>query len=137
MRRKSIWAAVIFPAVVLTVLGIAAWFFIARPAVRFDGDRITGTDPASFYLRFDVLNTEDAESLFLREEDTLRVSWLIESGSVDILIGMKGEAPLYQANGRGNGDAADFDLIVPQTGDYTVAVTGRNARGWIRFSETQ
>ena len=137
MRIKSIWAAVIVPAIVLVVLGIAAWFFIARPAVRFDGERITGTDPASYSLRFNVLNTEDTEILSLREEDALSVSWLIESGSVDVLIGMKGEAPIYQANGRGNGDAAAFDLTVPKTGEYTVAVTGWNARGWISFSEAQ
>ena len=137
MRKNPIWAAVIIPVIVLVVLVIAAWFFIARPAVRFDGNRVTGTDPASFYLRFNVLNTEDTEILTLREGDALRVSWLIESGSVDILIGMKGEAPHYQAKGRGNGDAASFDLTVPQTGEYTITVTGRNARGWISFSEEQ
>ncbi len=111
------------------------FFFIGRPTVKFDGDRVCSTDPASFYLRFSVMNTEDAQTLSLQEGDTLAVSWLIESGSVNVLISMEGESPLYQANGRGNGDAAAFNLTVPKAGDYTVTVTGKNAKGWMKFEE--
>ncbi len=130
MLKKAICAAL-----GLLVLGVAAYFFIVRPTAKFDGDRVCSTDPASFYLRFSVLNTEDAQTMSFQEGDTLSVSWLIKSGSVDVLIGMAGEAPLYQANGRGNGDEAAFELTVPKTGDYTVTITGRNAKGWLRFEE--
>ena len=130
MLKKAICAAL-----VLLVLGAAAYFFIGRPTVKFDGDRISSTDPVSFYLRFSVMNTEEAQTLTFQEGDTLAVSWLVESGSVDVLIAMAGEAPLYQANGRRNGDEAAFDLTIPKTGDYTVTVTGHNAKGWLRFEE--
>ena len=125
----------VFAALVLLALGFAAYFFIGRPTIKFDGDRVCSADPASFSLCFNVMNTEDAQTLSLREGDTLAVSWLIESGSVDVLIAMKDEAPLYQANGRGNGDEAAFDLIIPKSGDYTITVTARNAKGWLRFEE--
>lgn len=130
MLKKAICAAL-----VLLVLGVAAYFFIGRPTVQFDGDRVCSADPASFYLRFNVLNTTDSQSMTFQEGDTLHVSWLIESGSVNVLIAMDGETPIYQANGRGKGDEASFDLTVPQTGDYTVTVAGKNAKGWMRFEE--
>ena len=128
MLKKAICAVL-----VLLVLGIAAYFFIARPNVKFDGDRVCSTDPVSFYLRFSVMNKADAQTLSLQEGDTLAVSWLIESGSVDVLIAMEGEPPLYQANGRGKGDEAAFDLTIPKTGDYAITVSGKNAKGWLRF----
>ena len=109
MRKKAIWTA----ALLLIVLGVAAYIFYRQSSVRFDGDRIVSADPASFSLRFNVLNTADSQTLTFREGDTLRVSWLIESGSVDLVIAMEGETPLYQANGRGKGDEAAFDNPVP------------------------
>lgn len=60
MRTISWKEAVIVPAIVLVVLGIAAWFLIENPAVKFDGDRVVSTNPASFFLRFNTMNTEDA-----------------------------------------------------------------------------
>ena len=130
MLKKAICAALI-----LLLLGVAAYFFIGRPTVQFDGDRVCSADPASFYLRFSTMNTEDAQTMTFQEGDTLAVSWRIESGSVDVLIAMEGEAPLYQANGRGKDDEAAFELTIPKTGDYTITVTGKNARGWLRFEE--
>ena len=130
MLKKAICAVP-----VLLVLGVAAYFFLGQPTVKFDGDRVGSIDPASFYLRFSVMNTEEVQTLTLQEGDTLAVSWLIESGSVDVLIAMKDETPLYQANGRGNGDEAAFDLTVPKSGDYTVTVTGKNAKGWLKFEQ--
>lgn len=129
MRKNIIWAVV-----VLAVLGIAAWFYIGQPSVKFDGERTVSAAPASFSLRFNVLNAADSQTLAFQEGDTLHVSWLIESGGVDLVIGMEGETPLYQANGRGKGDEAAFDLTIPKSGDYTVTVTGKNAKGWLKFT---
>lgn len=131
MRKKAIWAVLVL---VLVVLGTAAWFLYKQPAVKFNGERTVSAAPASFSLRFNVLNTEEAQTLSLRAGDNLSVSWLIESGSVDILISMAGEEPIYQANGRGKGDEAAFDLTIPKSGDYTITVTGKNAKGWLSFT---
>ena len=106
-----------------------------RQAVRFDGDRVRSSDPERFCLRFEAMDQEDSEILSLQEGDALRVSWQIERGSVDIRIAMEGEAPVYQANDRGKGDAADFDLTIPRSGDYTVTVSARKAKGWVEFKQ--
>ncbi len=137
MLKKTWKEAVIVPAIVLAVLGIAAWFFIAHTGVKFDGERTVSAAPARFSLRFNVLNAAESQTLAFREGDTLAVSWLIESGSVDVLIAMAGEEPLYQANGRGNGDAAAFDLTIPKSGGYTITVTGKNAKGWLNFTQAR
>ena len=129
MLKKLICAAL-----VLVLLGAAAYFFIGRPTVQFDGDRAVSSSPPSFYLRFNVMNKADAQTLSLQEGDSLTVSWLIESGSVDVLIAMEGETPLYQANGRGKGDEAAFELTIPKAGDYAVSVSGKNAKGWLWFT---
>lgn len=134
MRKKAIWAVLVL---VLVVLGTAAWFLYKQPAVKFNGERTVSAAPASFSLRFNVLNTAESQPLAFQEGDTLSISWLIESGSVDILISMAGEEPIYQANGRGNGDAAAFDLTIPKSGDYTITVTGKNAKGWLSFTQAQ
>ena len=131
--RKKILCAIL----VLAVLGAAVWFFIGRPSVQFDGERTVSAAPASFSLRFNVLNTTDSQTMTFKEGDALHVSWLIESGSMDLVIAMEGETPLYQANGRGKGDEAAFDLTIPKSGDYTFTVTGKNAKGWLKFTTAE
>ena len=129
MLKKRTWAKVL-----IIFLFVAAYFIFY--AVKFDGERIVSTAPVShFYLQFNVLNTTDSQNMTFQEGDAMHVSWQIDGGSVDVLIAMQGEEPLYRANGRGNGDAAEFDLTIPKTGDYTVTVTGKNAKGWVRFEE--
>ena len=130
MLKKAVCAAL-----VLLALGFAAYFFMGRPNENFSGDRVVSAGPARFYLSFRAMNTEDAETLTLQEGDALHVSWQIDDGRVDVLIAMQGEEPLYQANGRGNGDAAAFDLTIPKSGAYTISVTGKNAKGWLNFEE--
>ncbi|MBQ6256588.1 MAG: hypothetical protein IJJ60_08390 [Clostridia bacterium] len=134
MRKKILWAVLVL---VLVVLGTAAWFLYKQPAVKFNGERTVSAAPASFSLRFSVLNTAEVQTLAFKEGDALHVSWLIESGSVDILISMAGEKPIYQANGQGKGDEAAFDLPIPKSGDYIISVTGKSARGWMKCTEAE
>ena len=130
MRKKKIAGT----AMLLLLLCAAGYFVFSRHAAKFSGDRVVSADPPRFYLRFDSMNAEDSETLTLPEGSVLRVSWQIESGSVDLLISMAGEAPLYRANGRGKGDSADFELTIPRSGDYTVSVSARKAKGQTEFA---
>ena len=116
-------------ALLIVVLALVFW----PQDVQFDGDRVRNRNPERFWLRFDAMNTEDAETLPLAAGDTLRVSWQIDGGSVELVIARAGEKPIYQANGRGKGDAASFDLTIPVSGDYTISIAARNARGWMEF----
>ena len=130
MQKKAIGLCALGIVILVSVVLI----LVLQPKAVFDGDRIGSADPPSFSLRFNIMNKKDAQTLPLRAGNALRVSWEIDSGSVDVLIAMEGEAPLYQANNRGKGDEAAFDLTIPKTGDYTVSVSGKSAKGWLRFT---
>ena len=127
MKKKVL----LWTALAVAVLGVAAFSLFPRHSVKFDGDRVKTAE--RFSLRFDIMNTDDAETLSLREGDGLRAAWNIESGSVDILIGAAGAEPLYRADGRGKGDAANFELTVPSAGEYVISVSAREAKGWMEF----
>jgi hypothetical protein len=131
MKKKII---LLFAAIALiAVAGIL--IFTRQPETRFDGDRIS--DPDRFALQFERMNRTDSETLSLAEGDALRVSWQIESGQIDVTIGMEGEEALYRANDRAAGDEADFCVEIPQTGSYTITVTARDAKGRIEFLKTK
>ena len=130
MNKKII---LLFAVIVLAaVAGIL--IFTRQPETRFDGDRIS--DPEHFALRFDRMNTADSEIMALEEGNALHVSWQIESGHVDIAIGMEGEEAVYRADDRPAGDKADFYVEISQTGSYTITVSAREAKGQIEFMKT-
>ena len=127
MRKKIIWLAVI--VALITVAGLL--IFTHQPETQFDGERIS--NPGHFALRFDWMNTVQSETMALEEGDALHVFWQIESGHVDIAIGMKGEEAVYRADDRPAGDKADFVVEIPQTGSYTITVSAREAKGQVEF----
>lgn len=131
MKKKTIFVA----AVILVILAAGVWFFLPRHKTLFDGDRIS--DLGRFALQFERMNKTDSQTMALAEGDALRVSWQIESGQLDIVIGMEGEEAVYRANGRTAGDEADFCVEIPKTGSYTITVTAREAKGRIEFLKTK
>lgn len=121
---------------VIAVIAVAGILLFARqPETRFDGDRISG--PGRFALQFERMNRTDSETMALEKGDVLRVSWRIESGQMDIVIGMEGEKAVYRANGRPAGDEAEFEVEIPQTGAYAITVTAREAKGRIDILKTK
>lgn len=131
MKKKTILTA----AALIVILSACVLFFVFQNKTRFEGERIS--NPDSFSLRFDSMNGADSETMALQAGDTLHVSWKIESGSVNIVIGQKNEEPVYQANDRAAGDEADFSVEIPKTGDYTITVNARQAKGRIDFVNTK
>ena len=131
MKKKII---LLFAVIALiAVAGILV--FTRQSETRFDGDRIS--DPGCFALQFERMNMTDSETISLTEGDALHVSWQIESGRIDVSIGMEGEEAIYQANDRSAGDEADFYVEIPQTGAYIIALTAREAKGRIGFLKTK
>ncbi|MBQ7455475.1 MAG: hypothetical protein IJS53_03430 [Clostridia bacterium] len=122
-------------AAAAAALALAAFLLLTRQGVEFSGDRIANED--RFLLRFDVLNTRESGTLTLEAGAELRVSWEITGGSVDVAVGRAGEEPIYQAMNRGKGDGADFTLTIPESGEYTLSVSGKNAKGQIEFKKAQ
>ena len=131
MKKKI----VLFLAAITLVVAALILIFTQQPETLFDGARIS--DQGRFALQFDRMNRTDSETLSLAEGDALRVSWQIESGQIDVTIGMEDEEALYRANDRAAGDEADFCVEIPQTGSYTITVTARDAKGRIEFLKTK
>ena len=129
MRKKIILLATV--VALIAVAGLLV--FTRQPETRFDGERIS--NPGHFALRFDRMNGTDSETMALQEGDAIHVSWQIESGRVDMSIGMEGEEAIYRADDRPAGDQADFDVEIPQTGSYTITVFAREAKGKVEFSK--
>ncbi len=132
MQKKKI---ILLFAVIALIAVAGILIFTRQSAAQFDGERIS--DPGRFALRFERMNKTDSETMFLAEGDALRVSWQIENGQMDVVIGMKGEEAVYRANDRPAGDEADFCVEIPQTGSYTITVTAREAKGRIEFLKTK
>ena len=127
MKKKIVLLLAVIALIAVALILI----FTRQPEVRFDGNRIS--DPGRFALQFERMNRTDSETMSLAENDELHVSWQIESGQIDVVIGMKGRETIYQANNRPAGDEADFFVKIPQTGVYTITLTAREARGRIEF----
>ena len=127
MRKKIVLLATIVALIAFAVILI----FTRQPETRFDGERISNS--GHFALSFDWMNAVDSETMALEEGDALHVSWKIESGRVDIAIGIEGEEAIYRADDRPAGDKADFYVEIPQTGSYTITVSAREAKGQIEF----
>lgn len=130
MQKKILLLCIL--GALIAISGIM--IFTHQPETRFDGERIS--NPGRYTLRFDRMNMTDSETMALAEGDALHVSWQIESGHVDIVIGMEGKDAVYRADDRPAGDKADFDVEIPKTGSYTITVSAREAKGQIEFMKT-
>jgi hypothetical protein len=120
-------------AIVLMI--IIGHCYVIHNQVRFDGDRVCSKNPDRFYLNFNLMNTDDSETMMLNEGEILHVSWQIDGGKADVMIGMADEAPIYRADNCGKGENADFELIIPKTGEYTTSISAHRAKGWLEVKE--
>ncbi|MDO4614656.1 MAG: hypothetical protein Q4B15_03410 [Lachnospiraceae bacterium] len=126
--RKKI---ILLTVLIVVILASGILTLTMRQDSKFDGERIS--DPGHFALRFDRMNMTDSEIVVLQEGDVLHVSWQIEKGNVDIVIGQENENPVYKANDRVAGDEADFYVEISKSGYYTITVSVREAKGIIDF----
>ena len=94
----------------------------------FDGSRVS--DTSGFWMEYSILNREESAGLNLTEGDRLQVSLSHTEGTVDVTVGMEGQAPIYRGNGQQN---ADFVLEIAETGNYHISVSGHRAKGNIAF----
>ncbi|WP_026670041.1 hypothetical protein [Butyrivibrio sp. AE3006] len=131
MKKKGF--LIVSTAIVLMIIVLNC--YIMQNQVRFDGDRVCSKNPNRFYLNFNMMNTDDSETMVLNEGETLHVSWQIDGGKADVMIAMADEAPIYRADNCGKGENADFDLTIPKTGEYTTSISAYRAKGWLEVKE--
>ena len=110
----------------------AAMIFLltgCRTGSVFDGSRVS--DASGFRMEYSILNREESAGLNLTEGDRLQVSLSHTEGTVDVTVGMGGQALIYRGNGQQN---ADFVLEIAETGSYHIFVSGHQAKGNISFT---
>lgn len=95
----------------------------------FEGSKTS--DEAGVRLEYSLLNKEESAELQLTEGEQIRVCLSHTFGSVDVIVGMNGEQPIYKGTEQEN---ADFVLTIPKTGRYHISVTGHRAKGGISFT---
>lgn len=87
---------------------------------------------SNFYsLGLEILNTTLTETYSLEKGDSILVSMVQIEGDLSIRIGMKGKKPVYEGNGQ---DMGDFTVNIQETGEYEIAVTGKQAQGSLSFT---
>lgn len=90
----------------------------------FDGSRVINEGGLS--MSYTLFDRQEQAVLHLEEGDTLQVQLAHTGGTIDLLVGLEGQAPIYQGTGLDN---ASFTLNIHQTGDYTITATGHKAKG--------
>ena len=94
----------------------------------FDGSRTA--DENSFRMNYATLNREDSADLNLAAGEQLHIEYTHTQGTVDIIVGIDGQTPLYRGNDQKNGEML---LPISEAGTYHISVTGHKARGSIAF----
>lgn len=95
----------------------------------FDGSRTT--NEAGFQMEYSVLNREETAEIELSEGERLQVQLAHDKGNVDVTIGQKDKEPIYRGTKQEN---AGFILTIPESGAYSVTVTGHQAKGRVSFT---
>ena len=98
--------------------------FSACNFTKFDGSR-TGNE-SQLIMQYDVLNMTDSQKLKLAAGDILRFDVVSQSGSVDIQLQKGEEDPIYEGTDI---PTSAFQVVIQDDGTYTVAVTGKRAKG--------
>ena len=93
------------------------------------GQRLLKTQN-SYTLDIQQMNAADSHTLNLTAGDVLQVKFKTESGYLHMKITAPDGTILYAGNGE---ETTDFEINIPETGAYTVAVEARHAKGKINI----
>lgn len=83
----------------------------------------------AYQVNFTWWTGADEHALLLQEGDVLQVEWTLERGMIGIVVAKLNQKPIYAANdvSAKNTPEASFTVTVPEAGEYTIAVSGKNA----------
>ncbi|GFO85118.1 hypothetical protein [Anaerostipes butyraticus] len=95
----------------------------------FNGSR-TGND-SQFIMKYTAFNTTDSQDLLVEAGDKINAKIVIDGGHLSIKIQKGQEEPVYESENVFFSN--DFDLDIEESGTYTVTVTGKKAKGSVRF----
>jgi len=115
--------------IILIVCTLVFLISLTACGTKFDGSR-TGND-SEFIMKYNVLNTTDAQDLTIEAGDTISAKVVVDKGSLSIKIQKDEEEPIYEGNGISTSN--EFDVEIDESGTYTVEVTGKKAKGSVSF----
>lgn len=93
----------------------------------FNGSR-TGNDK-QLIMEYTAFNTIDSQDLVLEAGDTIHTEIVIEDGQLSYKIQKNDDEPI--AESEGIFFSVDFDVVVEESGTYTV--TGEKTKGSVKF----
>lgn len=118
---------------IIPALFLALLFALCACKADFVGNKIKVGN--RYTLFFSVLNTTEKETLNLKKGQVLKVSLLLEKGTVSMSIAQGKSEPIYR--GTDLDESASFSVSVPESGKYTVLVSGKDAKGKVKFEVTE
>ena len=127
MIERGIKQKTIILSVILLVMGLLLTGCGRKNT--FDGSRIS--NETEFRMEYSILDKEESAEMKLTEGDQIQVHISHITGNVDVIIGQKGEEPIYKGTAQEN---ADFILTIPKTGSYQISVTGHRPEGEVSFT---
>ena len=94
----------------------------------FEGNIVA--DDTYYDMTFYWLNTAYTYDMYMEQGNSIEVLLEKERGKVSVLIQSKDEEPVYQGDDM---EPSSFAVNIKKTGNYTVKITGQEARGHISF----
>ena len=82
-------------------------------------------------MKYTAFNTTDSQDLLVEAGDKINAKIVIDGGHLSIKIQKGQEEPVYESENVFFSN--DFDLDIEESGTYTVTVTGKKAKGSVRF----
>ena len=127
MKQKR--AIIVLIGVVLSALlaGLAVFLVIFNQP-GFTGERVK--NPDAYLLDIHHMNGTDSHTLNLSAGAVLQVEFETAKGSLRMKITAPDGAIIYAGNGE---EATSFEINIPETGPYAVAVQARHAEGSIHI----
>ncbi len=113
----------------LTVCTVVFTMALTACGTEFDGSRL-GND-REFIMEYRVLNTTDKQELTVESGEIISADIVVNKGSLSIKVQKEGEEPIYESDGIFTSNK--FDIEIDESGTYMVEVTGKKAKGSVRF----
>lgn len=82
-------------------------------------------------MAFLIIHATYTYDMYLEQGNSVEVFLEKERGNVSAVIQLGAEEPVYQGDDMA---ASSFAVNIKETGNYTVKITGREAKGHISFS---
>lgn len=95
---------------------------------KFDGLKVV--DENGFRMDYSMLDKTEEAVLSLVKGDELEVDISQKKGTVSVLVCVDGREPVYKGSDLGE---AHFTLIIPESGDYHISITGHRSQGLVLF----